>query len=128
NFFHRRARGHGSFEAGCVRAGFSPFGGGASGFTRRVAAQVQCVLCLLLHGLHEIAALLTSSAVRAFSGALPPTTPSADFCVAVRSPHDDLSPDLGTQRRPPEVRWTAFAARPPNLPPRILIVVDFAIG
>src|SRR6266851_7445036 len=58
----------------------------------------------------------------------PPTTPSADFCAAVRPPHDDLSPDLGTQRRPPEVTSTAFTARPPNLPPRTLIVVDFAIG
>ena len=58
----------------------------------------------------------------------PPTTPSADFCVAVRPPHGDLSPDFGTRRRPPEVTSTAFAARPPNLPPRTLIVVDFAIG
>jgi hypothetical protein len=59
---------------------------------------------------------------------VPPTTPSADFCVVVRPPHDDISPDSGTQRRPPEVRSTAFTARPPNLPPRTLIVVDFAIG
>jgi len=32
-----------------------------------------------------------------------------------------------TQRRPPEVRSTAFTARPPNLPPRSLMAVDFAI-
>src|SRR4029079_18207488 len=32
-----------------------------------------------------------------------------------------------TQRRPPEVRPTAFAARPPDLPPRPLMVVDFAV-
>src|SRR5215510_4575024 len=49
--------------------------------------------------------------------------PSADFCVAVRY----SSPVAGTQRRPPEVRPTAFAARPPDLPPRPLMTVDFAI-
>jgi hypothetical protein len=53
--------------------------------------------------------------------------PSADFCTVVRSPYGDLSPESGTQRRPPEVRSTAFTARPPNLPPRSLMTVDFAI-
>src|ERR1700745_3815249 len=57
-----------------------------------------------------------------------PTMPSADFCAAVRPPCDNLSPESRTQHRPPEVKSTAFAARPPNLPPRPLIVVDFAIG
>src|SRR5882762_4610620 len=57
-----------------------------------------------------------------------PTMPSADFCAAVRPPCDDLSPESGTQRRPPEVRSTAFTARPPNLPPRSLMAVDFAIS
>lgn len=52
--------------------------------------------------------------------------PSADFCAAVRSPYDDLSPVTGTQRRSPEVRPTAFTARPPDLPPRSLMTVDFA--
>src|ERR1700716_2972407 len=32
-----------------------------------------------------------------------------------------------TRRRSPEVRSTAFAARPPDLPPRSLMAVDFAI-
>src|SRR5215475_9786186 len=73
------------------------------------------------------AALLATSTVRAFSGAPPPTMPSADFCVAVRSPYGDLSLVAETQRRPPEVRPTAFAARPPDLPPRSLMTVDFAI-
>src|SRR6266496_1741926 len=59
---------------------------------------------------------------------VPPTTPSADFCAAVRPPCDDLSPVAGIQRRPPEVRPTAFAARSPDLPPRPLMTVDFAIG
>ena len=58
---------------------------------------------------------------------MPPNMPSADFCAAVRSPYEDLSLESGTQRRPPEVRPTAFAARPPDLPPRPLMVVDFAI-
>src|ERR1700731_3588888 len=58
----------------------------------------------------------------------PPTTPSADFCAAVRTPRDGLSPVLGTQCRPPEVTSTAFTAPPPNLPPRPLMVVDFAIS
>src|ERR1700676_2897799 len=57
----------------------------------------------------------------------PPTTPSADFCTAVRPPYGNLSPDSGTRHRPPEVRSIAFTARPPNLPPRSLMVVDFAI-
>jgi hypothetical protein len=55
------------------------------------------------------------------------TTPSADFCAAVKPPHGDLSPESGTQHRPPEVRPTAFTARPPDLPPRPLMTVDFAI-
>ena len=47
---------------------------------------------------------------------------------ALRSgPCDDLSPVAGTQRRSPEVRSTAFTARPPDLPPRSLMTVDFAI-
>src|SRR5579863_6571577 len=73
------------------------------------------------------AALLTSSTVLAFGSAPPPTMPSADFCAAVRSLYGDLSPVAETQRRPPEVRSTAFAACPPNLPPRPLMALDFAI-
>jgi hypothetical protein len=57
-----------------------------------------------------------------------PTMPSADFCAAVRPPCDDLSPEAGTQRRSPEVRSTAFTARPPDLPPRPLMTMDFAIS
>src|SRR6201993_2327039 len=72
-------------------------------------------------------ALLTTSTVRAFGSALPPNLPSADFCAAVRPPCDDLSSVAGTQRRPPEVRPTAFTARPPDLPPRPLMTMEFAI-
>ena len=69
-----------------------------------------------------------TSTVRAFGGALPPTMPSADFCAAIGSSCDNLSPVTETQRRPPEVRPTAFTARPPNLPSRPLMTVDFAIS
>src|ERR1700692_1686356 len=37
-------------------------------------------------------------------------------------------PKSGTQCRSPEVRSTAFTARPPDLPPRPLMTVDFAIS
>jgi hypothetical protein len=83
-------------------------------------------LILLPHGSREIAALLAASTVRVFGGALPPTIPSADFCAAVRAPCDNLSHIAATQRRPPEVRPTAFAARPSDLPPRSLMTMDFA--
>ena len=73
-------------------------------------------------------ALLTTSTVQAFGGALLPNMPSADFCAAVRPPYDDLSPKARTRRRSPEVRPTAFAACPPDLPPRPLMAVDFAIS
>src|SRR5215211_4791742 len=53
--------------------------------------------------------------------------PSADFCAAIRSPCDNLSLVAETPRRPPEVRPTAFTARSPDLPPRPLMTVDFAI-
>ena len=71
-----------------------------------------CSTCLHRSGLRRIA---------------PPTMPSADFCAAVRTPYDDLSLVTETQHRPPEVRPTAFTARPPDLPPRPLMTVDFAI-
>src|SRR6266481_9607740 len=53
----------------------------------------------------------------------PPTTPSADFCTAVRPPYGDLSLVAETQHRS-----TAFAARPSDLPPRPLMAMDFAIS
>src|SRR5262249_51769568 len=125
--FHRRPCGRRAFETGFRRARFGRLDGGARGFTLRSGAQVQLQLIFLPHGSREIAALLATSTVRAFGGALPPTTPSADFCAAVRPPCGDLSLVAETRRRPPEVRPTAFAARPPDLPPPPLMTVDFAI-
>ena len=116
-----------AFKTGFRRARFGFLGGGARGFTLCSGAQVQLNLIVLPHGAREITALLATSTVRAFGGALPPTMPSADFCAAVRSPCGSLSLVAETQRRSPEVRPTAFAARPSDLPPRPLMAVDFAI-
>ena len=76
-------------------------------------------------GLRHAATALRSLAVSALSGQCPdragrllvPTMPSADFCTAVRSPRGSLSPDSGTQHRPPRLSLTTFVARPPDLQP-----------
>ena len=57
----------------------------------------------------------------------PPTMPSADFSTAISAPHGGLSPEFRTRRRPPEVSSTAFPAHPPDLPPRPLMTLDFAV-
>src|ERR1039458_5321905 len=54
------------------------------------------------------------------------TTPAADSCRMVRVNRSTLSPDSGTCGRPPAIRLTAFNAQPPNLPPALLMDVDFA--
>src|SRR5712691_1143516 len=107
--------------------GFGLSGGGAAGFTRRPGAQVQLDLILLPHGPCEIAVLFAHSTVQAFSGSprllCPLLTPALrSECLA--TPSVSLPRQ---QRRPPEVRPTAFTARPPDLPPRRLMAVDFAI-
>jgi hypothetical protein len=68
NRFHGRPSGRPAFDIASRRAGFSLSGGGASGFTRCAAARARLLLCLLLHGLCEIVALLASSTVQAFAG------------------------------------------------------------
>ena len=55
------------------------------------------------------------------------TTPAADFCLAVRTPHDALSHDSVTHGRSPAISSTAFDARPPDLPPAPLMDMDFAV-
>jgi len=52
---------------------------------------------------------------------------SADSWVAVKEPHDPLSPESGTRPRPPEVSTAAFTAHLPNLQPWPLMDMDFAI-
>jgi hypothetical protein len=53
--------------------------------------------------------------------------PSADFCCTVRMDYSTLSPDSGTCNRSPAIRMTAVNAQPPNLPPALLMDVDFAV-
>ncbi len=55
------------------------------------------------------------------------TMPSADFCRAVREPHDALSHEFVTHGRPPEVSSTTFGTHPPDLQPEALMDMDFAI-
>jgi len=52
---------------------------------------------------------------------------SADSWAAVKGPHDPLSPEFETRRRPPEVSTTAFATHLPNLQPWPLMDMDFGI-
>jgi len=53
--------------------------------------------------------------------------PSADFSAAITGLATRSVRNARTRRRPPEVTPTAFPARPPDLPPRPLMAVDFAI-
>jgi len=53
--------------------------------------------------------------------------PAADSCTAISNPYGLLSPESRTPGRPPEVIATAFTTHLPDLPPRALMVVDFAI-
>ena len=69
--------------------------------------------------------LLTFPIVRAFLTRVS-TTPSADFCHAIRTPYDVLSHDSVTHGRSPAISSTAFHARPPDLPPVPLMDTDFA--
>jgi hypothetical protein len=104
-------------------AGFGRFGGGASGFTRPSGAEDQLPLrCCRMLARDCLSTCLHRSGLQRIA---PPTMPSADFCAAVRSPYGDLSPVARTPRRPPEVRSTAFTARPPDLPPRPSMTSDF---
>ena len=69
---------------------------------------------------------LTSPIVCAFLTRVS-TTPSADFCPAVRTSHDILSHRSVTHSRSPAISSSAFHARPPDLPPVPLMDMDFAV-
>jgi len=114
--------GHGVRRTGC-----GPFERRRPGFTlpRRSKGQVPG---FRPYGRSEVSVSSRPFQRSGLRRTLPPTMPSADFCVAVRSPCDDLSLESETQRRSPEVRPTAFTARPPDLPPRSLMAMDFAIA
>jgi hypothetical protein len=91
------------------------------GFTLGHGWEGQFKLDFPPRGPHEIAALLATPTFGPSFGLRLSTVPSADFS------YDPFSPDSRTRRRSPEVRTTAFAARPPDLPPRSLMTMDFAI-
>ena len=74
----------------------------------------------------ETQVLLTLPIVRAFA-AHATTTPSADFCPAVRTPLDVLSHEYVTHSRSPVISSTAFHARLPDLPPVPLMDMGFPI-
>jgi hypothetical protein len=71
-------------------------------------------------------ALLTLPIVRAFV-AHPATSPSADFCGAVKAPHDTFRHASVTHSRSPLISTTAFHAQPPDLPPVLLMDGGFAV-
>ena len=56
------------------------------------------------------------------------TMASADFCLALRGPHDPLSPSSGTRDRSPGVSSTAFSAQPPDLRFAPLMDMAFAVN
>src|SRR5713101_2301955 len=74
----------------------------------------------------EIAALLASSTVQAFVGLPRLLCPLLTSTLRSERLAAPAVPLPGQQRRPPEVRPIAFAARLPDLPPRPLMAVDFA--
>ena len=117
----------GESDNGVRRNGFGPFERRVQASPFPIAAKASDLL-IRPHGRFEVSMSKRPSIVQAFSETRSAYYALCCFCVVVRPPHDDISPDSGTQRRPPEVRSTAFAARPSDLPPRSLIVVDFAIG
>ena len=75
----------------------------------------------------ETQVLLAFPIVRAFLTCVS-TTPSADFCCAVKTPHDAFSHDSVTHSRSPVISPTTFHAQPPDLPPVLLMEVGFAIS
>ena len=55
------------------------------------------------------------------------TTPSADFCRAVRTPRGFLSREFPTHGRPPEVSLTVFPTHLPDLPLSPLMDMGFVV-
>ena len=125
-------RGRRALHRGSRHRVFGPSRQTVWGFTPHRLAKGQLQLVVLPLGPHEQPALQApfhrSGLRRATRGSsprakgLPATMPSADFCGAVAGPCEPASPDCETRRRSPEVSSTAFAAHPPNLLPRPLMI------
>ena len=116
-----------AFGFGVRRAGFGPLGVGAPGFTLRHRLQGQLQLDVLPPGPHERCRPTDpcpSFGPSPASRLLCPLLTSAPRSRALRT---RSVRDFRTRRRPPEVRPTALAASPPDLPSRPLMALDFAI-
>src|SRR5205085_9563483 len=126
NRLHRPAgkprRGRRAFRRGPRHRVFGPSGQTVWSFTPHHLAKGQLQLVVLPLGPHEQPALQAPLHRSGLRRARPATMPSADFCGAVAGPCGPASPDCETRRRSPEVSSTAFAAHPPNLLPRPLMV------
>jgi hypothetical protein len=75
----------------------------------------------------ESRVLLLTITVRAFIPQSGTNMPSADFCWAIKAPHDAFSRESATLSRSPEVSSTAFGAQPPDLQPVPLMDMSFAV-
>ena len=117
----------GGFNNGARRTGFGPFEQRRPGFTlpRHPKGQTTGFSAAWpIRGLHVRASCqrsgLRRSALRLICPLLTPAPRSS-----ILTDRSVSKPE--TRRRSPEVRSTAFAARPPDLPPRSLMAMDFAI-
>jgi len=72
--------------------------------------------------------LLLTITVRAFIPQSGTNMPSADFCWAIKVPHDAFSRDSATRSRSPEVSSTAFGTQPPDLQPVPLMDRGFVVN
>ena len=98
-----------------------------SGFTLQVRRAGRTVPLICRMAPSRCAFLLPTSYRSGLRRAAPPTMPSAHFCAAIRSTYSISVSNPRRRRRSPEVKPTAFTARPPDLPPRPLMAADFAI-
>lgn len=101
-----------------LRTGFRDFTP-SSGF--------RAAMRFLLHDRSEPPLILVTH-YRSGLQTLRPTMPSADSCPPISTPYDMLSSECRTTNWPPGVSSAAFTTHLPNLPPRLLMVMAFAIN
>ena len=150
HLLHQSVGSSGAFGSTGRPGRFSLSPASLSSFTRQLDREVQLRLDMPLRVVRETHGLLTTpprsglqssfparpiccSAFRRWSAsrALPtsgPTTPSADFCAAVRPPPDGLSRPTATRRRSPGVSAAAFRAQSPDLRVAPLMDMAFAVS